>query len=79
MRVTYPRWPIWNPHFPEKDVREVVSVNYRDVQGKEQELDGDFYRLAIGRNGVSSFVLLDKPNLPKIADRPDAVVVEYLV
>lgn len=79
MRMTFPAWPVWGPHFPEGDVREIKTVRYFDQRNTEQELDGDFYRLAIGRNGVSSFVLLYKPNLPKTAKRSDAVTVEYEV
>jgi hypothetical protein len=52
---------------------------YYDWSNEQQELDGEFYRLAIGRNGISSFVLLNKPRLPRIVERPDAVTVEYEV
>lgn len=77
MRIQFAVWPIWNVHFPEKDVKRITRVVYRDPAGAEQELGKEFYRLAIGRNGVSSFVMLNKGSLPKTAERNDAVTVEY--
>lgn len=79
MRVTFPRWPVWNFTFPEMDVRDVKSVNYIDAQGQPQALDEEKWRLATGRNGVCSLVLLEKHSLPQLKDRPDAVTVEYEV
>ena len=76
MRVTFPGWPVWSPHFRELDVRSITRVLYYDWSNEQQKLDGEFYRLAIGRNGISSFVLLNKPRLPRIAERSDAVIVE---
>lgn len=79
MRVTFPRWPVWNYTFPEEDVRDVSAVDYIDATGNRQSLDENKWRLATGRNGVCSLVLLDKHSLPKLAERPDAVTVEYEV
>lgn len=77
MTVTFPRWPVWNFQFPEKDVKQIVAVKYRDVEDNEQELGRERYRLAIGRSGVSVLVLMQKGTLPPLFDRTDAVVVEY--
>lgn len=77
MRVTFPRWPTWNYQFPELDVQRIRSVSYVAPDSSKGELDRDKFRLAIGRNGVSVLVLLDKGNLPAIADRADAVAVDY--
>ncbi len=77
MRVTFPKWPVWNFTFPETDVRDVQSVNYVAADGKVQTLDEDKWRMATGRNGVCQLVLLEKHKLPKLAERPDAVIVEY--
>ncbi len=77
MRVTFPKWPTWNFTFPELDVRDISSVNYIDAQGVTKTLDEDLWRMATGRNGVCSLVFLDKPNLPKLSERQDAVIVEY--
>lgn len=77
MTVTFPRWPVWNFQFPEKDVQRIVSVKYRDQEDAEQELDRERYRLAIGRSGVSVLVLMKKGMLPPLFDRTDAVVIEY--
>ncbi len=79
MRVQFPKFPIWNHHFPEKDVRAIASITYRDSSDAEQQLDASFYRLAIGRNGVSSLVMLRKHELPATKERSDAVAVEYEV
>ena len=77
MRITFPVWPVWNFHFPEKDVKRITAVKYRDNSQHEQQLPDEGYRLAIGMNGVSALVLLDKGSLPKLVERPDAVTVEY--
>jgi len=79
MRIQFPRWPVWNFQFPEKDVRSISRVWYVDTAGIEQTLPAENYRLAIGRNGVSCLVLLNKGSLPPIAERADAVSVEYEV
>lgn len=77
MRVQFPHWPVWNYQFPERDVKRVLAVTYKDAAAKEQTLDAGHYRLAIGRNGVSCLVLSRKGELPKTAERADAVSVEY--
>lgn len=77
MRVTYPGWPVWGPHFKELDVRSIDRVLYYDWTNEQKELGRESYRLTIGRNGISGFVLLNKPNLPKLFQRSDAVIVEY--
>ena len=51
--IEFPAWPIWNFQFPELDVMLVHAVKYFDEQGQVQSLPQDFWRLAIGRNGVS--------------------------
>jgi hypothetical protein len=77
MRVTFPKFPTWNFHFKEKDVKAIGAVKYRDKEDAEQTLPADKYRLAIGRNGVSSIVFLEKHSLPATKERSDAVIVEY--
>lgn len=77
MRVEFPHWPVWNYTFPERDVKRIASVTYLDDGNRPNELPADHYRLAIGRNGVSCLVLLNKGHLPKAANRADAVSVEY--
>lgn len=76
-QVQFPRWPVWNFQFPTEDVKRIERVWYYDAGEQEMELPADQYRLAIGRSGVSALVLLRKGDLPAIADRPDAVTVEY--
>lgn len=77
MRVQFPHWPVWNYQFRERDVKRIAAVTYKNPAGQDQALSGEHYRLAIGRNGVSCLVLLNKGQLPKTAHRPDAVSVEY--
>lgn len=77
MRVQFPKWPIWNFTFPTEDVKQISAVNFIDPEGKQQTLDEDKWRLATGRNGVCSLVLLEKHTLPKLSERADAVTVEY--
>jgi hypothetical protein len=77
MRVQFPKWPVWNYHFPQIDVRAITSVLYINKQGSEQTLDPTAYRLSIGRNGVSGIQFLAKPQLPELADRTDAVAIYY--
>ncbi len=77
MRVQFPKWPVWNYHFAERDIRDVTAVNYIDAQGQNQTLDEELWRFTTGRSGVCGIVFLDKPNLPKTAERPDAVTIEY--
>lgn len=77
-RVTFSRWPVWNYQFPERDVRSVV-VRYHDASGALRELAPGRTRLAVGRNGVCALVLLEKHDLPALAERPDAVLVDYEV
>ncbi len=75
--VTFPTWPIWNFQFAEPDLMLILSVKYYDAQERLQELPQEAWRLAIGRNGVSSLVL-QKHLLPRpLAERADAVIVEY--
>lgn len=76
-QVQFPRWPVWNFQFPTEDVKRIERVRYYDEAGQELELPTDKYRLAISRSGVSAFVLLEKGSLPAIADRADAVTIEY--
>ena len=76
--IEFPAWPIWNFQFPELDVMLVHAVKYFDEQGQVQSLPQDFWRLAIGRNGVSMLVFLRKNDLPTLqADHPQPVSVEY--
>lgn len=77
MRVQFPHWPVWNYQFPQRDVKRIASVTYKNEAGADNTLAEDHYRLAIGRNGVSCLVLLRKGELPKAATRVDAVSVEY--
>jgi len=75
--VTFPTWPIWNFQFQELDLMQILSVKFYDAAGLLQELPNEAYRLAIGRNGVSSLVL-EKHLLPQpLEERPDAVIIEY--
>jgi hypothetical protein len=77
--IEFPTWAIWNFMFPEKDVMLVHAVKYYDEGGQLQSLpEADFWRLAIGRNGVSTLVIFNKNKLPKLqADRALPVFVEY--
>jgi hypothetical protein len=76
-QITFPVWPTWNFQFAERDLMLIHSVKYHDEKGHLQELPADHYRLAIGHNGVSALVLLHKGLLPQLAERNDAVIVEY--
>lgn len=75
--ITFPIWPTWNFHFPELDVRAITGVRYYGADGLAHELPRERWRLAIGRNGVSSLVLVNAHDLPATAARADAVAVEY--
>lgn len=76
--VTFPGWPRWNWQFPERDVPEgPVAVRYIDEQGAEQTLPEERFRVARSTRGVTCLVFIDKHDLPAVANRPDAVRVEY--
>jgi hypothetical protein len=71
------RWPTWNYHFPELDVKSIASISYRDQNGNRQTLSDEIYRLTIGRNGVSGLHFLKKATLPTLLDETDAISIEY--
>ncbi len=78
-RVTFPRWPTWNYHFPEPDVVEITGVKYYDTANVEQTYPLDKVRHTCGHNGVAGIVFKEKHDLPPTAERPDAVTIEYEV
>lgn len=92
--VSFPKWPTWNFHFPEQDVKRIVAVKYypapleqlalpnpdgSDPRPQQLDYDLDKVRLATGRSGVSGIVFKEKCNLPAAAARDDAVSIEYEV
>ena len=92
-QVSFPVWPKWNYHFPERDVDPIVSVKYwpKDPQlqlpGPESDENATYQleyplekvRLTCGVSGVSGITFKEKHHLPPLAERADAVTIEYEV
>lgn len=78
--VSFPRFPTWNYHFPERDVAAITAVTYLDPEGHEQSLPLERVRLTCGRSGVSGVFFIDQHTLPATqAGDVHAVTIEYEV
>lgn len=91
LSISFPVWPKWNYHFPERDVDPIVAVKYwpanqplaiagpdtEATQLQPAEYPLELVRLTCGANGVSGITFKEKHNLPALATRPDAVTIIY--